>query len=91
MRDRLFPAAPALADAMQAWVDDCYEVRKRVIHSGYQPKSGECERALHATMNLIAAVGAAIAADPRSRGLAGQLPTARRRNSRYAGLDWRTL
>jgi hypothetical protein len=91
VRDRLFPAAPALADAMQAWLDECYEVRKRVIHSGYQPKYGECERALHATMNLIAAVGAAIAADPRTRGLAGQLPTARRRNSRYAGLDWSTV
>jgi hypothetical protein len=63
-------------------------LRSDVIHSGYQLKYGECERALHATMNLIAAVGAAIEADPRSRGLAGQLPTARRPNSRYAGVRW---
>jgi hypothetical protein len=88
VRDRLFPGTPEVATAMQEWLDECYEVRKRVIHSGYQPWYSECDRALHATMNLIAAVGAAIEADPRSRGLAGQLPTARRPNSRYAGVRW---
>jgi hypothetical protein len=91
VRDRLFPAAPAVGKATQDWLSYCYEARKRVIHSGYQPLYGECERALHATMNLIAAVGAAIEADPRSRGLAGQLPTGRRPNSRYTGIDWSGL
>ena len=88
VRDRMFPTVPAIAEATDRWLTDCYEVRKRVVHSGYQPLYGECERALHATFELTAAVGAAIDADPRSRGRAGRLPSARRRNTRYAGVDW---
>lgn len=88
VRDRTFPTVLAIAEATERWLTDCYEVRKRVIHSGYQPLYGECERALHSTMELIVAVGAAIESDPRSRGRAGQLPSARRPNSRYAGVDW---
>lgn len=88
VRDRMFPTVPAVAEATDRWLAACYEVRKRVIHEGYQPSYGECERALHATFELTVAVGAAIEADPRSRGRAGRLPSARRRNTRYAGVDW---
>jgi hypothetical protein len=88
VRDRMFPGDSALAEASDRWLADCYEVRKRVIHAGYQPSYGECEQVLHATFDLTAVVGAAIEGDPRSRGRAGRLPSARRPNTRYAGVQW---
>lgn len=87
----MFPSAAPLASAIDTWLRDCYDPRKRIIHSAHAPTQDECSSAATATYDLIAAFGAAIDADARTKGTVGNLPTSRFRNERYADVDWSSL
>jgi hypothetical protein len=44
-RDRMFPGATGLGPAIDDWTRDCYEARKRIIHSGCVPTHAESSSA----------------------------------------------
>jgi len=57
------------------WRRDAYDLRNRVIHSGYRPTYAEVNRAREAVGAVIDALYAALRSDPVTEELSGMLST----------------
>lgn len=69
------------------WWQDAYRLRNKAVHEGRVPDFAEVRASIEATYNLMAFIGAGLARRPRTRGVAGSLPTRRAKNQRYGHLS----